>query len=104
MTMLCMCDRQQATNLQPDNRATKHVMNPSRTIDHSSIDAMCQPIGMDTVPTNSNSDVNMDLYGTSRAVGPPHDDDLKIMGLSSSGSRDKGRGSYKCGRVSDSRP
>ena len=41
-TMLCMCDRQQATNLQPGNKATKHVMKPPRTMDHGSIDARCQ--------------------------------------------------------------
>jgi hypothetical protein len=45
---------------------------------------------------DDNSD--MDMYH-SRGVGPPHDDDCN----SSTGNRDskdKGRGSYKCGRVS----
>jgi hypothetical protein len=51
--------------------------------------------------------MEMELYGTSRGVGPPHDtndddddDDINGMGIDSSNSRDKGRGSYKCGRVS----
>jgi hypothetical protein len=39
----------------------------------------------------------MDMYH-SRGVGPPHDDDNSSTG--NRDSKDKGRGSYKCGRVS----
>jgi hypothetical protein len=72
----------------------------------NSADPMCQPVGMDSSPPSAG--IEMDMYGTSRGVGPPHDDDddddddMKGMGISSSNSRDKGRGSYKCGRVSNS--
>jgi hypothetical protein len=48
------------------------------------------------------SDMDM-CYMTSRSVGPPHDDDNgSIGGGANSSSKDKGRGSYKCGRVSPS--
>lgn len=55
---------------------------------------MCQPV--DGSPPGG----EMEMY--SRGVGPPHNnnDDDGGMGISSSNSRDKGRGSYKCGRVS----
>lgn len=50
--------------------------------------AACQPVGMDSPD---------DLYVASRGVGVMHDDDTsKAMS-----DKDKGRGSYKCGRVSD---
>jgi hypothetical protein len=48
--------------------------------------AMCQPV----------ENPDMDMYH-SRGVGPPHDDDDDSIG---GNDKDKGRGSYKCGRVS----
>jgi hypothetical protein len=58
-------------------------------------DVMCGPIGMDVN--------DMDVFMTSQGVGPGPDDDSRTRpsGGSSVNSRDKGRGSYRCGRVSD---
>lgn len=50
---------------------------------------MCQPTG----------NPDMVMYH-SRGVGPGHDDDDTSMGGDGGSMKDKGRGSYKCGRVS----
>jgi hypothetical protein len=42
---------------------------------------------------------DMDMYH-SRGVGPPHDDDDDGSIGGNGSMKDKGRGSYKCGRVS----
>lgn len=58
-------------------------------------DVLCAPIGLETVPT--------DLFMTSAGVGTAPDDEntrTKPSGGSSVASREKGRGSYRCGRVS----
>jgi hypothetical protein len=55
----------------------------------------CQTTG------SENPDIDS-LYSSSRGVGPSHDDDGtgSTGGSGGHGSKDKGRGSYKCGRVS----
>ena len=43
--------------------------------------------------------VDMEMYH-SRGVGTGHDDESSSVAGGNSSSKDKGRGSYKCGRVS----
>jgi hypothetical protein len=52
---------------------------------------VCPPVGMEGPPDG-------DIYVTSRGVGM-HDDDGQSSQGGKHSDKDKGRGSYKCGRV-----
>ena len=53
---------------------------------------VCPPVGMDAPPPSDS-----DMYMSSRGVGM-HDDEQSSVGGRTC-DKDKGRGSYKCGRV-----
>lgn len=59
---------------------------------------VCPPVGMDGAPPPG---PDGDMYVTSRGVGM-HDDDGQSSQGGKHSDKDKGRGSYKCGRVSNS--
>lgn len=56
-------------------------------------DVLCTPIGLDA----SGGDLFMSSQGV--GTGPDDDSSRKTTGGSSVASREKGRGSYRCGRV-----
>jgi hypothetical protein len=60
-------------------------------------DVMCAPTAMDAR--------DQDVFVTSQGVGPGPDEDSRTRpsggSVTSRDDRDKGRGSYRCGRVSD---
>ena len=66
--------------------------SPEMMGSYSGAPVICQPA----------DNPDMDMYVSSRSVGPPHDDDGtgSTSGGTNGNSKDKGRGSYKCGRVS----
>ena len=65
--------------------------SPEMMGSYSGPSGVCQPV----------DNADMDMYVSSRSVGPPHDDDGNgsTSGGTNGNSKDKGRGSYKCGRV-----